>query len=60
MYSYKVDWDIVSRSPLTFHYGNIVKVNYSKDLEGDFVKYDLIKAHSLYSVFESIKPLGRF
>lgn len=60
VYSYKVDWDVVSRLPLTFHYGNIVKINYSKDLEGDFVKYDSIKAHSLYSIFESIKPLGRF
>ena len=60
VYNYKVDWDVVSRLPLTFHYGKSIQVNYSKDLEGNFIKYDPIKAHSLYSVFESIRPLGRF
>lgn len=59
IYDYRVEWDVVSKIPFTFHYGNEIEVPYSKDLQGDIIKYDPIKAHSLYSIFEVIDPLGR-
>lgn len=54
IFNYRVKGDIVSNLWLTAHYGTKTEYSISKDLDDN-----VIKAHSLYTFFEKMKPLNR-